>query len=161
MKLVAGMREIPFRLTQGGRLSRAPFTFWGGLLAWVRPVRRTISLPLDPSSGSVARAFVRKVLSEWDLMVMEPDACLVATELVTNGLRHGGGAESITLTANNRHLQIAVADQAAFRSPRRLYRELTAEGGRGIALVEAVADAWGTTKPRAHRGKAVWCRLKI
>ena len=80
-------------------------------------------------------------------MEMEPDACLVASELVTNGLRHGGGAESITLTANNRHLQIAVADKAAFRSPRRLYRELTAEGGRGIALVEAVADTWGTTRP--------------
>ncbi|HEY1988465.1 MAG TPA: ATP-binding protein [Acidimicrobiales bacterium] len=130
-------------------------------MAWVRPVRRTISLPPDPSSASVARTFVRTVLSEWGLMAMEPDACLVATELVTNGLRHGGGAVSITLTASSRHLQIAVADKAAFRSPRRLYRELTAEGGRGIALVEAVADTWGTTRPRAHRGKAVWCRLKI
>jgi anti-sigma regulatory factor (Ser/Thr protein kinase) len=94
-------------------------------------------------------------------MAMEADACLVATELVTNGFRHGGGAESITLTANNRHLQITVADKAALRAPRRLYRELTAEGGRGIALVEAVSDAWGTTKPRVHHGKAVWCRLKI
>jgi anti-sigma regulatory factor (Ser/Thr protein kinase) len=161
MNLTTGMPDIPFRRRQGGRARRAPFTFWGGPLAWLRPVRRTISLPPDPSSASVARTFVRKVLSEWDLTVMEPDACLVATELVTNGLRHGGGAESLTLTANNRHLQIAVSDKAALRSPRRLYRELTAEGGRGIALVEALADTWGTTRPRTHRGKAVWCKLKI
>jgi anti-sigma regulatory factor (Ser/Thr protein kinase) len=94
-------------------------------------------------------------------MAMEPDACLVATELVTNGVRHAGGAESITLTANNRHLQVTVADKAALRTPRRLYRELTAEGGRGIALVEAVAEAWGASRPRVRRGKAVWCRLKL
>jgi anti-sigma regulatory factor (Ser/Thr protein kinase) len=105
--------------------------------------------------------FVRDVLSEWHLSGMEADACLVATELVTNGLRHGGGAESITLTANNRYLRIAVADKATRRSPRRLYRELTAEGGRGIALVEAVSDTWGTTRSRLRRGKAVWCKLRI
>jgi anti-sigma regulatory factor (Ser/Thr protein kinase) len=161
MNLAAGMPENPFRGRHEGRPRRAPFTFWGGPMAWVRPVRRTISLPPDPSSASIARAFVREVLSEWNLTVMEPDASLVATELVTNGLRHGGGSESITLTANNRHLQISVSDKAALRSPRRLYRELTAEGGRGIALVEAVGDTWGTTRARAHRGKAVWCKLKI
>jgi anti-sigma regulatory factor (Ser/Thr protein kinase) len=109
----------------------------------------------------VARAFVRDVLSGWGLTELEADACLVASELVTNGLRHGGGAESITLTANNRYLQVAVADRVAMRSPRRLYQDLTAEGGRGIALVEAVADTWGTTRPRARQGKAVWCKLKL
>src|SRR5665213_3430973 len=149
--------EIPFGRRKERRSRRAPLAFWGKLYAGLRPTRRTASLPLDPSSASVARTFVRNVLTEWGLMDMEPDACLVATELVTNGLRHGGGAESITLTANNRHLQIAVADKATLRSPRRVYRELTAEGGRGIALVEAVAATWGTTRLRAHRGKAVWC----
>jgi len=161
MNIITGMTEIPFRRRQGTQARRATFASWARPLAWVRPPRRTISLPPDPSSASVARVFVRGVLSEWGLTAMEPDACLVATELVTNGLRHGGGAESITLTANKLHLQIAVSDKAALRSPRRLYRELTAEGGRGIALVEAVADAWGTTRPRAHHGKAVWCKLKI
>jgi anti-sigma regulatory factor (Ser/Thr protein kinase) len=109
----------------------------------------------------VARAFVRDVLSDWGLTELEADASLVASELVTNGLRHGGGVESITLTVNNHYLRVAVADRAALRSPRRLYRELTAEGGRGMALVEAVADAWGTTRPRGHHGKAVWCKLKL
>jgi anti-sigma regulatory factor (Ser/Thr protein kinase) len=104
---------------------------------------------------------VRDVLAEWGLNELEADACLVASELVTNGFRHGGGAESITLTANNRYLRVAVADRAAMRSPQRLYRELTAEGGRGIALVEAVADTWGTTRSRAQQGKAVWCKLKL
>jgi anti-sigma regulatory factor (Ser/Thr protein kinase) len=104
---------------------------------------------------------VREVLSEWDLAELEADASLVATELVTNGLRHGGGADSITLTANDRYLLVAVGDNATLRSPRRLYRELTAEGGRGMAMVEAVSDSWGTTRSKAHRGKAVWCRLKI
>jgi len=162
VNLVLASPDIPFNNRGHLRRSRrAPFTFWGGWRARLRPLRRTASLPPDASSPSVARRFVRDVLSEWDLAELEADASLVATELVTNGLRHGGGAESITLTANDRYLLVAVADKATLRSPRRLYRELTAEGGRGIALVEAVADSWGTTRSKAHRGKAVWCRLKI
>jgi anti-sigma regulatory factor (Ser/Thr protein kinase) len=161
MNLISDSPDTPFHKRYERRARRPSATFWGRLAAGIRPIQRTTSLPSNSSSPSAARAFVRDVLAEWGLDELEPDACLVASELVTNGLRHGGGVESITLTANNRYLQVAVADRAAMRSPRRLYRELTAEGGRGIALVEAVADTWGTTRPRAHQGKAVWCRLKL
>lgn len=155
------MQELP---STGNRRTKRPGTpraVWGGLVARLTGSRRTTPLPPNPSSASVARSFVRSVLIEWDLTAMEPDASLVATELVTNGLLHGGGTDSISITATGRHLRIAVADRAPERPPRRQYRELTAEGGRGIALVEGVSDAWGTTRLRLHRGKSVWCDLKI
>ncbi|HEX3459492.1 MAG TPA: ATP-binding protein [Acidimicrobiales bacterium] len=161
MNLISESPDTPFHKRHGRYRRRPSTSFWGRLATGVRPIRRTTALPSGPSSPSVARAFVRDVLSGWGLTELEADACLVASELVTNGLRHGGGAESITLTANNRYLQVAVADRVAMRSPRRLYQDLTAEGGRGIALVEAVADTWGTTRPRARQGKAVWCKLKL
>ncbi len=155
------MQELPSSGKRRTKWPGAPFAMWKGFVARLTRSRRTTPLPPNPSSASAARSFVRSVLFEWDLTAMEPDASLVATELVTNGLRHGGGPDSITITATGRHLRIAVADRAPQRPPRRQYRELTAEGGRGIALVEGVADAWGTTRLRLHRGKSVWCELKI
>ena len=155
------MRELPPNGKRRTKRPGAPLAMWERFVARLTGSRRTTPLPADPSSGSVARSFVRRVLFEWDLTAMEPDASLVATELVTNGLRHGGGTDSISITATGRHLRIAVADRAHQRPPRREYRELTAEGGRGIAIVEGVADAWGTTRLRLHRGKSVWCELKI
>jgi anti-sigma regulatory factor (Ser/Thr protein kinase) len=124
-------------------------------------VRQTTRLPDDPATASVARAFVRQALDQWRLATLEPDASLLATELVTNGLRHGGGPRSMTLKARSGRLRIEVADNLPLRSPRRRPAPPTAEGGRGLALVEAMADAWGTRRLLLRKGKVVWCELKI
>jgi len=124
-------------------------------------VRTVTPLPTDATAASFARTFVRRVLVEWRLEPLEPDASLLATELVTNGLRHGGGPRSLALTRHGNRLRIAVADNEPVRSPRRQDPSLTAEGGRGLALVEGMAAAWGTSRSRLRRGKVVWCELPI
>jgi anti-sigma regulatory factor (Ser/Thr protein kinase) len=124
-------------------------------------VRRTTPLPTDAAAASFARTFVRVVLGAWGLDRLEPDASLLATELVTNGLRYGGGPRSLTLVARGGRLRIAVADHEPVRRPRRRPASLTAEGGRGLALVEAMATTWGTHRSRLHRGKVVWCELPL
>ena len=92
---------------------------------------------------------------------MEEDACLLATELVTNGLLHGGGPLAMTVSVRNQRLRIAVSDSEPRRKPRQQQRGLNAEGGRGLTLVDAIAEAWGVKRVRWHRGKIVWCELAI
>ncbi|MGO9029535.1 MAG: ATP-binding protein [Acidimicrobiales bacterium] len=109
----------------------------------------------------MARSFVRAVLHEWQLARLEPDASLLATELVTNGLRHGAGSRWMRLSVRAGRLRIAVADRQPMGSPRRQHPSLTAESGRGLAMVEAMADTWGTRRLRLRGGKVVWCELQI
>lgn len=122
-------------------------------------IERHTALPSDASSAAVARAFVRRALDDWDLGTIEATASLLATELVTNGLRHGGGPSSVALEVRGDRLWIAVSDADPGRLPRRQHRPLTAEGGRGLALIEAMADTWGTSRIRRRGGKVVWCEL--
>jgi anti-sigma regulatory factor (Ser/Thr protein kinase) len=124
-------------------------------------MKRTTRLPDDPKTAALAREFVREALDQWRLENLKPDASLLATELVTNGLRHGGGPRSMTLSARAGRLRIEVADNEPLLSPRRRPAPPTAEGGRGLALVEAVADTWGTRRLFLRKGKIVWCELKI
>jgi two-component sensor histidine kinase len=109
----------------------------------------------------VARSFVRAVLDDWRLAPLEPDVSLLATELVTNGLRYGNGSRWMRLSVRGERLRIAVADNEPRRSPQRQAPSLTAEGGRGLTLIESMSDAWGTRRFRLRRGKVVWCELKI
>lgn len=127
----------------------------------IRPTARSTSLPSDPTTASVARTFVRAVLDEWHLAALEPDASLVASELVTNGHCHGGGSRWMRLSIKGDRLRIAVADRDRSRSPRRRTSSIDDDGGRGLAMVAAVADRWGTQKRRLRSGKIVWCELKI
>jgi anti-sigma regulatory factor (Ser/Thr protein kinase) len=89
-------------------------------------------------------------------------ACLVATELVTNAVIHAdAGPSQLVLRVRDQRLRIEVSDGDSGRLPRRMHREVTAEGGRGLALVESLSAAWGTMRPRIGHGKTVWCELDL
>ncbi len=124
-------------------------------------MRTTTALPADASAASYARTFVRRVLEGWCLEAIEPEVSLLATELVTNGLRHGGGSRALALSRRAERLRISVTDNDPVRSPRRQGPSRTAEGGRGLALVEAMAASWGTRRAPLGRGKVVWCEVPI
>jgi anti-sigma regulatory factor (Ser/Thr protein kinase) len=135
------------------------------------PVERGTPLAPISSSAGTARVLVRSALSDWGLDRLEPDACLLATELVTNGLVHGGGPLSITVEVHNDRLRIAVGDSEPPQTPSPASRGTTVQGSRslglahrgdrGLVLVEALADTWGVTRTRSPHGKVVWCELDL
>lgn len=85
------------------------------------------------------------------------DAQLVATELITNAIVHGGGAPSLELELEEGAVTIAVRDgSAALPEPRQATE--TEAGGRGLAIVAALAESWGVELP-AGGGKRVWARV--
>jgi anti-sigma regulatory factor (Ser/Thr protein kinase) len=117
------------------------------------------TLPCEPESAALARKFVRATLLAWGLGHLTDDAALVVSELVGNAVRHSGLPElrvSVALV-EPRRFRVAVSDGSS-AAPRPRHPADDSESGRGLFLVEAVADRWGTS-PERDGGKSVWAEL--
>src|SRR3954463_9361963 len=107
---------------------------------------RSASIDLPPTSASVlaARRVVRDLLAVWDVPHDREDAALLVTELVANVVDHVGGEANLTLevAVGDQWLRISVADGSSVRP---VIRELSKDRprGRGLRLVQALADRWG------------------
>ncbi|MFF1277894.1 ATP-binding protein [Streptomyces marokkonensis] len=78
---------------------------------------------------------------------------LVASELLTNGLLHAGGPMTVEVTVGHGLIVIAVLDSSSV-VPRRQLTEIDNEGGRGLALIQALCLFQGTE--RTAFGKRCW-----
>lgn len=117
----------------------------------------TASFPPLPRNVARARQLTRTALTAWGAAELVDSAELLMSELVTNALRYGRGAISITLALTDGALQISVADFGrAMPQP----REATEEdaNGRGLAIVGALCTEWSVTTRLT--GKTVSCRLE-
>ncbi|MBC2863660.1 ATP-binding protein [Streptomyces mexicanus] len=88
---------------------------------------------------------------------------LLATELISNAVRHTKGPAALRVRWSAGVLRIGAwdADPAPPEPPVPLERVAEAEEGRGLALVKACADLWGwqPLSREGNRGKVVWCEL--
>ncbi len=112
------------------------------------PLRDTLILGALADAVPSARAHVRQLLTDWGQAELSPDAGVVVSELVTNavaasaGLRLAAAPVLVWLGSDSHCLLLAVADVSP-RPPVRLNLGADAEGGRGLALVEAFSNRWG------------------
>jgi len=123
--------------------------------------RAEVRAPLDPeaSSAAEARSVVRRALSSWGLSSIEEVACLLVSELVANLVLHAASPGELTLWRRGDLVHVGVSDHDP-RPPRRLHRPRLAGSGRGLALVEDLADTWGYEASRDGVGKTVWFELR-
>lgn len=114
-----------------------------------------------PRSVSLARADLLKALSGWGLATVEDVAVLVLSELVTNAVRHArvspGREIETRYLLQGESVRIEVHD-ASDERPKLKIPSVEVPHGRGLVLVEALADRWGVT-PRPVVGKSVWAVL--
>lgn len=116
-----------------------------------------LSLTAGPEIVPAARRFVLQCLAEWRMRAdLRSDAALLVSELVTNAVRHGPPPVCLDVALSRDRLRISVADSSLSR-PRTRSPEPWAESGRGLALLEAMAAAWGIDV--GPPGKWVWCEL--
>ncbi|MGW1835716.1 ATP-binding protein [Streptomyces sp. BBFR2] len=88
------------------------------------------------------------------------DAQLCASELLSNVIRHVGSGAPVTVQVTgggDGRTWLAVTDPEPFALPVRRTACRDEEGGRGLALLEAVALRWGVR--RGSGSKTVWCEL--
>ena len=115
---------------------------------------RTLPLAYDESDAFVARRFVRLFGAEHDLGSTEVQ-CLIASELVTNAVLHGGKPLELTLQYQDDELTIAVADgDPRIDDVRMRPVNQPRPGCRGLRIVASLAKRWGTRPFRS--GKQVW-----
>ncbi|MFH8798476.1 SpoIIE family protein phosphatase [Streptomyces sp. NPDC017936] len=124
----------------------------------VRPLREGWTVWRVPEAARHARRFSRRTLRSWGISDDVMDAALlVVSELVTNALVHTDGRVRLDLALINHRLRVAVTDASPRTPVKPTDLGWEATGGRGILLVEAVSDAWGTLP--VSGGKQVWSEL--
>ena len=94
----------------------------------------------------VVRSFVGAVLGPEHPCV--DDAMLLASELFTNSLRYSssglpGETVTVTVTAGADAVRVEVADRSGPGAPELRRAGEDAEDGRGLGIVERLAERWG------------------
>ncbi|MFJ4332134.1 MULTISPECIES: ATP-binding protein [unclassified Streptomyces] len=121
----------------------------------------------DPSEVGRARRWARSRLAGSGIRADEPLAetlVLLVSELVTNAVVHTGRSAVLRLVlpgavageAEEATVRLEV-DDASDRAPVPRCAGGEATGGRGLALVDGLADRWGWS--REGTGKRIWCEL--
>ncbi len=119
-------------------------------------------LPAVAASVRAARLHVRERMTEWNLAPeVGDDAVLLVSELVTNAIAHAFGDHVVCrLCVTGQRLRIEVEDQARGDTvPAQRPPDLDRESGRGLALVDALAQDWGVTPTGGGSGQIVWAEL--
>lgn len=118
------------------------------IVTYLRPV---------PESTPLARGVVRQLLDgQLDATALDT-AELCVSELVTNAILHASTDVELSVTLGRQRVRLAVRDQSS-DLPTLERHTSTASTGRGLAMVIAMADAWGIDR-HDYRGKTVWCEL--
>jgi anti-sigma regulatory factor (Ser/Thr protein kinase) len=119
-------------------------------------MKGTIGLDPDPSSVAEARNLVHAGLVECGREDLLDDAVLLTSELVTNATLHARSRIGLKLEVGAEGLRVAVSDESPAH-PQKKHDRGELESGRGLLLVDSMADTWGVTQH--GKGKAVWFRL--
>lgn len=104
-----------------------------------------------------ARDHLAQVCAGWGREDLET-AQLLVTELVANAVRHGAGPVRIRARFLDNRLRVGVADDGAGR-PALQQPVPQAQSGRGLVIVNALADQWGVEPSRTRTGKTVWFEI--
>lgn len=124
------------------------------------------SLPCEPAAAATGRKLVRDVLGIWGLDVLSDHAALIVGELIANAARHTS-CRQIRLIVGRpgvTHVRIGVVDREPSRVPALSPAGAHDESGRGLLLIDAVADRWGHDVRGSGRrpwGKEVWAEIRI
>jgi hypothetical protein len=117
----------------------------------------TWPLPEDPRAAGEARQHVRDQLASWHLDELTTTTELVVSELVANVVRHARGPYRLRLL-RSRSLVCEVFD-GSLTTPRPRRASWTDEGGRGLQLIAALCDRWGTRN--VTTGKVIWTEQSL
>jgi len=133
-----------------GRHKNVPFDSGNGISQVLKP---------EPGAPAQARRSVASALGAWGLGQLGDDAILLTSELVTNAVIHAGTPIVLVVHRIRRGVRIEVNDDA----PSLPERRYTAGGppreeGRGVWLLDQLADRWGVQR-RPNDSKFVWFEL--
>lgn len=113
-----------------------------------------------PDAGAIrsARAFVVGVVTADGVGEFAERVALVTSELASNAVLHARSDFVVHVGAIGRTVRVAVFDRSDELPVDRGF-DAAAVTGRGLAIVESVADRWGVDVMADGAGKWVWAEL--
>jgi anti-sigma regulatory factor (Ser/Thr protein kinase) len=111
----------------------------------------------DPVSVRGAREFVAGVLAEHGFHGDADLVLLLASELVTNAVRHAATPFEISVVVEDGGVRVAVTDGDRDHPPEVQHPRPDDTNGRGLLLVDRLSAVWGSDLTRG--GKSVWFTL--
>ncbi|MFF9334779.1 ATP-binding protein [Streptomyces albogriseolus] len=125
------------------------------------PTEGEVPLPSLPESAAIARRLVQIViLRRWGLHPkFTEDAVLLVSELVGNAVRHTG-ARAFGLRMRHRRgwIRVEVRDPSRALPCLMPVQEMDVSG-RGLFLVDELADRWGVDL--LSHGKTTWFEMRV
>lgn len=142
----------------------APLVTGATTARWTCNPRVAVSTPGEgPAAVRGGRYFAAGTARRWGMAERADDVAVVASELLTNALRHASPADADARPGNGVRLGLlqpgpsllcAVADEDP-RPPISRDPEDFAETGRGLHIIAALSDDWGYAI-LGDAGKVVW-----
>lgn len=126
------------------------------------PPQITLTLPPHRDAPAISREAVAKACQQWRLNRWQRLAQLLASELVTNAVVHAQTPSWFTMRHLDQVLQVAVRDgdpRLVHRPPLGPHQLPEGDPGRGLLLLETLADDWGCTP--TGDGKVTWANVAL
>lgn len=119
----------------------------------------TVHIPAQSWTISLLRATLRMALDRHERPDLADTACLLTTELVTNGIVHAKSPVTVDFRweAETFHVDVHDTNPAGPAQRRASHED---EAGRGLTLVESCATDWGVRLSTQRPGKTVWFTLR-
>lgn len=138
-------------------------------VARVSPTSYTGYLPHSSVSVRQARAQLAAALYERDVLSsLVDDAVLILSEFVTNALRHARALNSGMIRVSwelsgEGLLRIEVTDGGGTTRPstKPYSMSVSAHAGRGLEIVDRLADRWGSQREEGGDEYTVWAELAV
>jgi anti-anti-sigma regulatory factor/anti-sigma regulatory factor (Ser/Thr protein kinase) len=124
------------------------------------PVPQRMKERLAPSvhAPRAARELVAEACHDWGLPETAIAAEVIASELVTNAVRHAGTAMELRVTLRDQQLRVSVRDGVESLARMQTPTE-SDDHGRGLLIVDSIASAWGNVP--VGEGKVVWASVRV
>lgn len=106
---------------------------------------------------ALARRALRRLVAAPADDALLIDVLLAASELMSNALEHTNGAGDIRARWRGDTVRVDVGDADGVTELTASMPGPLSDHGRGLAIVDAVADRWGTDRRRS--GKIVWFEI--
>ena len=125
-------------------------------------------VPVDPAAVGALRTQALRRLAEWHLDDLAFTTELIVSELVTNAILYGRPPIRLRLILHRSPRRQAEASgdtlvcevyDASETAPHIRRAHILDEGGRGLMLVAAVTQRWGSRSVRG--GKTIWCEQHV
>jgi anti-sigma regulatory factor (Ser/Thr protein kinase) len=127
--------------------------------------RSYLEVAAIPAALPYVRRHARQTLADWKLTEIADDAETVLSELASNAIqatrdaKRATAAIAVYLALDLDRLYVLVWDCCPEPPVRNGQADDDAEAGRGLTIVAALTDRWGTRAVEA--GKVVWAQLTV